>query len=110
MSLQPTDPPWWFDLAHPEASSTDEDEDVQCRRCGSSMGWEDCHDCGGEGEYPDGWDDDFYLHCAWCHGSGGSWWCLSKAEWCEANPLPGREGVDRHTEEWFRLPPTEVSP
>jgi hypothetical protein len=78
--------------------------DCQCARCGSSMHFIDCDNCGGEGwiedddwqaEFGDGWD------CDWCRGTGGHWQCLSGAEWCEAHPNEGREDVKRGTVEWF---------
>lgn len=75
---------------------TDEDIEEQCARCGSSMGYEDCEVCPAFGYYYDP-DPDCYA----CHGTGTAWFCLSSAEWCEANPLPGREEVERHTVEEF---------
>lgn len=31
------------------------------------------------------------------------WFCLSSAEWCEANPTPGREHIESGTAEWFQV-------
>lgn len=76
--------------------------DVQCGRCGSSMGFDDCHVCGGEGEYEGDGDWDMET-CPECRGAGGLWSCLSSDEWCESHPRPGREAVTRHTEEWFEI-------
>lgn len=64
--------------------------DCQCARCGSSMGVEDCWHCGGDGG-----------PCIECDGEGTYPLCLSGTEWCEANPRPGREKIQRHTPEWF---------
>lgn len=71
----------------------------QCARCGSSIGWEDCPTCAAcmRSHDPD-------PHCPACGGSGASNFCLSSAEWCEANPLPGHENIPRHTVEWFTVP------
>ncbi len=78
--------------------------DCQCARCGSSMSFEDCDNCGGEGwiedddwqaDEGDGWD------CEWCHGEGGHHLCLASSDWCEANPIDGRSDTKRGTVEWF---------
>lgn len=78
--------------------------DCQCARCGSSMFFEDCDNCGGEGwiedddwqaDHGNGWD------CDWCSGEGGYWVCLSSVEYCEANPLSGRDTIKRGKVEWF---------
>jgi len=74
----------------------------QCARCGSSMSVEDCEWCPATGWYNDVYDPS----CHVCHGSGIGRWCLSSPEWCEANPLPGRENTERHTVEWIDVPVT----
>jgi hypothetical protein len=71
----------------------DRDEDCQCARCGSSAMFNACDNCGGDGEVE---DDDWqcegdYLTCDWCRGKGGWFRCCSSADWCKANPRPGRE-------------------
>jgi len=82
--------------------------DCQCKRCGSSMSFEPCvsctdglsgHDCGED--TCSCADPDDNVQCSECDGEGGSYSCLSSDEWCEANPRPAREDVERHTPEWF---------
>jgi hypothetical protein len=70
-----------------------DDEDCQCARCGSSMFFVDCANCGGDGEIEDDdWQCEGEFHrCDWCRGKGGWWRCCSSKAWCEANPRPGRE-------------------
>ena len=75
------------------------------------MDFETCWACGGEGV--DGHDcgDDSCccafpednLTCAVCDGEGSWPVCMSSAEWCEANPRPGRENVKRDTPEWYAM-------
>lgn len=73
--------------------------DVQCARCGSTLVYEDCEWCPATG-----WYDNPDPDCPKCHGHGSAPWCISTPEWCEANPLPGREDVKRHTPEEFAVP------
>ena len=83
--------------------------DCQCARCGSSCDSVDCWDCGGEGVTDHDCGDDtcccLYpednVECDTCRGPGHWLQCMSSPEWCEANPLPGREGVERGKVEWF---------
>jgi hypothetical protein len=84
--------------------------DCQCARCGSSVVTDDCKYC----------EDGFYGHdcgedcccclypeenvpCQYCRGTGVWHRCLSSPEWCKANPLPGREAIERGAIEWFTV-------
>ena len=83
--------------------------ECQCARCGSSVDWRTCDNCAGEGldGHDCGEDCCMCRHpidnvtCDLCDGFGGDYWCLSSREWCEANPLDGREDVARGKIEWF---------
>lgn len=78
--------------------------DCQCARCGSSCDRIECHDCGGEGYYQE--EEDFETEtvvCQTCRGRGGWMWCLSSPEFCSANPVEGREAVERGKIEWFTI-------
>jgi hypothetical protein len=81
-------------------------EDVQCGRCGSSMSFEDCGACDdGQVECGDPIQCCDGTHaCTRCCGEGGWPVCCSSADWCLANPRPGREDVPRHTAETFTYP------
>ena len=76
-------------------------DDCQCARCGSSAEWVACANCGGEGvSHHDCGEDccccpdpEPNVVCDWCLGNGGGWHCVSSPEYCETNPLPGREHV-----------------
>ena len=76
---------------------------VVCARCGSLCDWVVCWDCGGNGytHHDCGEDVCCCLYqednvvCETCGGERGWWRCLAAREWCEANPLPGREDVER---------------
>ena len=86
--------------------------ETQCARCGSSACWEECEYCCGEGFVGHDCGDDCCvcidpednIPCPCCRGRGGWWTCVSGREYCDANPLPGREGVKRGVIEWFALP------
>lgn len=73
-------------------------EDGQCARCGASVAHEDCGWCPATG-----WYEEYDPSCPACRGTGIVHFCMSKAEWCEANPNPGRENVERGTIEWFEV-------
>lgn len=71
---------------------------------------ESCGACGGEGitgpgelyeEDPLWYDEDDYKPCHQCGGEGSWMLCISTPEWCEDNPIAGRESIPRHTPEWF---------
>lgn len=85
---------------HPDMYAPGLEIDCQCARCGSSMHHVSCGACAGEGlpEYP---GEDPEDECEECRGLGGWWECLSSSEWCEGNPLPGREDVARGAIKWF---------
>lgn len=86
--------------------------DCQCARCGSSMMWEDCSTCGGEGVSGHECGEDTcccrYLEdnvpCGICDGDGGWYLCISSVDWCEHHPIPGHEQWKRHEVEWFVVP------
>lgn len=83
--------------------------DCQCARCGSSLFWVYCEQCGGEGV--DGHDcGDDTCCCAYpednvpcdiCRGRGGWYSCASSDAWCKAHPLDARNAVQSGTPEWF---------
>ena len=84
--------------------------DCQCARCGSSMGFDSCDSCGGDGTTAPGelheqdplwYDESDFENCHACNGKGGLRFCLSSKEWCEAHPLAGRDGIARSMPEWF---------
>ncbi len=84
--------------------------DVQCARCGSSMDYEHCTDCeDGFSGHDCGEDCCCCLNpednvvCDICRGEGGWHRCMSSPEWCQANPLPGRDRVERGAVEWFTI-------
>ena len=86
--------------------------DCQCARCGSSLEFEQCEVCGGEGV--DGHDcgedscccadPDDNVPCQACGGDGVWPLCASSHEWCKSNPLPGRAHIASGTPEWFVIP------
>jgi hypothetical protein len=86
--------------------------EYNCARCGSSLDFDECgncddgfvgHDCGEDCCCcADPYDN---VACDICHGTGSLPHCLASREWCEANPLPGREKVKRSTPEAFTVGP-----
>jgi hypothetical protein len=88
------------------------DWECQCARCGSSLSWETCSSCGGEGITGAGelhemdplwYDQDDYEVCHECDGESSFPFCLSSGEWCNANPMEGRQDISSGTPEWFPL-------
>lgn len=81
--------------------------DAQCARCGSSVDSERCHECGGDGWVFGSEDEDVCdcgtTQCWACNGNPIWHRCMSSPEWCETNPLPGREQVQRGKIEWFTV-------
>ncbi len=85
--------------------------EYQCGRCGSSIMFQECGNCGGDGVTGhDCWEDccccadpEDNVACDICHGVGAFPLCLSSAEWCEKHPLPGRENTPRSTPEAFTV-------
>jgi len=69
-----------------------DDDSILCARCGCACGWHKCDHCGGTGCCDDEFSDvDETLDCDVCWGRGGWWECVSSEDWCQSNPLPGRE-------------------
>lgn len=93
----------------PEMYASGLEIDCQCARCGASCGWVDCwNDCedgylNRHEEDPLWYEDEYDCPCDICSARGGWQVCLSSAEWCEANPLPGREAIPRGKIEWFTV-------
>ena len=86
--------------------------DCQCARCGSSLMFDECESCGGEGTagHDCGEDCCACLHpeenidCDYCNGEGHYPHCLSASSgWCRANPKPGRENIEPSTPEWYAV-------
>lgn len=86
----------WFTLSLPSGGTETE---PACARCGSSVGWNPCGNCDdGIVERPTFDDyaerDPKIVSCDWCSGAGGSYHCLSSRDYCEANPIQGREHIE----------------
>lgn len=88
--------------------------DCQCGRCGSSCDYQECWNCDDGGCGSDCCDDLCHggecihgdsgqIRCDICQGHGGWWVCLSDREWCNANPIEGRENIKRGQIEWFKV-------
>lgn len=95
--------------------------DCQCARCGSSCDYQDCWNCEDGGCGSDCCDDLCYggecihgdsgeIPCDICQARGGWWSCLSGEEYCNANPIKGRENVSRGQIEWFQVKPEGEQP
>lgn len=84
--------------------------EVQCARCGSSVDTQHCGHCeDGFDGHDCGEDCCCCLHpednvpCQYCDGTGLWRRCMSSPEWCQANPMHGREGVERGRFEWYTI-------
>jgi hypothetical protein len=84
--------------------------DYQCARCGGSVDSVDCWNCGGEGYFDEHDMDPInfgpgeeFESCHVCHGTGGWLECINTPAWCEANPVKGRESVERGKVESFEV-------
>ena len=77
------------------------DWDCQCARCGSSCDAQGCDECGNDGWVWEEDDEERLRECPECLGNPVIYRCLSSPEWCEANPVEGRENVPRGKIEWF---------
>lgn len=84
--------------------------DVQCARCGSSLNFEPCEQCGGSGfDGHDCGEDSCCcadpadnVRCGACYGRCAFPVCVSEhSGWCKANPRPGREEIAESTPEWY---------
>jgi hypothetical protein len=86
-------------------------KEYQCGRCGSSISFHDCPNCGGEGYTSHDCGEDCCccaepednVPCDVCNGDGTFARCLSSPEWCEAHPMAGRETTERSTVESFSI-------
>jgi hypothetical protein len=94
----------------PEMYASGLDIECQCARCGSSVDIGRCDQCeDGFDGHDCGEDCCACLHpednvpCQYCDGTGVWRSCSSSPEWCEANPLHGREGVERGAVEWYTV-------
>ena len=67
--------------------------EVHCGRCGSAVVWVECGFCKGDGCYEA--VSGGYVDCHACAGEGGWWMCSQPEDWCQANPMPGRDDVAR---------------
>ena len=87
-------------------------DEYQCGRCGSSISFEECPNCGGEGVSGHDCGEDCCccldpednIYCDICRGAGTFARCLSSPEWCEKHPMPGRDKVPRSSPERFTVP------
>ena len=90
----------------PEMYQSGLEIDAACARCGSSVDSERCHcDSGFEYDYGDGIYDVELVACDECDGAGVFHRCMSSYDYCQANPLPGREDIPRGKIEWFTVAP-----
>lgn len=82
--------------------------DCQCARCGGMIETEHCDQCDGGFDGHECGEDccacafpEPNCVCQSCDGTGLWRRCMNLPQYCEANPLPGRENMQRSTIEWF---------
>lgn len=101
-------------ISHIGPPNDGNDWECQCARCGSSMEWEQCGACSGDGSTAPGelyemdplwYDEDDCEPCHQCGGEGSWPTCLSGFEWCLTHPLPGRIEYPPDTPEWYCFKP-----
>lgn len=89
--------------------------ECQCARCGSSMSFIECPECGGEGLCGHDCGEDCCcclepednIECPACSGVGSFPLCLSASSGhCAEFPNPGREVTPESTVEWYCIAPT----
>lgn len=93
---------------HPEDGR---DWHCRCARCGSTLFWEDCESCDGNGVSGHDCGEDCCccsdpednIQCDACGGRGTFPRCMSSHEYCHGHPMPGREAIERNTPEWFTI-------
>jgi hypothetical protein len=81
--------------------------DCQCARCGSSVDCAKCdcddgftgHECGEDTCCC--LDPEPNVVCQMCWGAGVWHRCISSDKYCQENPLPGRENIERGKIEWY---------
>lgn len=84
--------------------------EANCARCGSDVFWVRCDECEDGFSHHDCGDDSCCcvlpianMKCDTCQGEAGWFVCMSKLEWCDLHPLPGREKFKRGEIEWFEV-------
>lgn len=92
---------WAVFLAQAGESVPPGSDDPVCARCGSLAVWMECFFCeDGFSEHDCGEDTcccaepEPNVACDICDGFEGWWACGSSEDWCQANPMPGRENVE----------------
>lgn len=87
------------------------DWDCQCARCGSSCEFVDCYECDDgfiDMDYGDDVISDIVAEiCPTCRGRGGWQHCMSSEQYCQANPIEGREHIERGKIEWYTFDTSE---
>jgi hypothetical protein len=95
-----------------------DDWECQCARCGSSIQFDPCASCGGDGwtepgelyeQDPLWYDQNDTEACPDCDGEGSFAICISSRRWCQTHASVGRGKYPRHTVEWFHVGYPETS-